>query len=312
MNINRDNSSLTILTPLIYFVTLFYSFGVLLMTYFVGFPTFDRIHENVEAAMTIFSHRMIVISTIPMFLNAIFGVMLLKFNDRYFPRIVIWISILLCSVSLISNLLLISSYSDLHTTGFTGEAKSWIIFMSANFQIIPLIIQIFLAFWLLNNHLQDTMWFGRWLFILLFSFTFFALGTDFVEKYVNYPIWATVGEKDWIEFRHATVSQAFIGVYLLPAILPLLFVLPMFWRRPLGVSKLLMTIFILIMIWVSVITGNYFMPKLQAPLWSAYSKPLIEELMRNDLPLRVLPLLIMQTITAIMFFKIGLNKIDRT
>ena len=176
MNINRDNSSLTILTPLIYFVTLFYSFGVLLMTYFVGFPTFDRIHENVEAAMTIFSHRMIVISTIPMFLNAIFGVMLLKFNDRYFPRIVIWISILLCSVSLISNLLLISSYSDLHTTGFTGEAKSWIIFMSANFQIIPLIIQIFLAFWLLNNHLQDTMWFGRWLFILLFSFTFFALG----------------------------------------------------------------------------------------------------------------------------------------
>ena len=73
-----------------------------------------------------------------------------------------------------------------------------------------------------------------------------------------------------------------------------------------------MTIFILIMIWVSVITGNYFMPKLQAPLWSAYSKPLIEELMRNDLPLRVLPLLIMQTITAIMFFKIGLHKIDRT
>jgi hypothetical protein len=63
---------------------------------------------------------------------------------------------------------------------------------------------------------------------------------------------------------------------------------------------------------IFVITAIYFVPQLQAKLDAKFSKPLIEELIRNDLPLRGIAGLIFYFTTALMFFRAGQAKLSDT
>ena len=182
--------------------------------------------------------------------------------------------------------------------------------VSLNFQLIPIILQVLITFWFLNIFLTSTKAFTKWIFILVFALAFFTAGSDFTEKILNYPLWLKVGENEWLAFRQAVHTSAFLWIYLLPAFLPLLLIILMFWLRPTSIKRKFIFLYLGLYVFISVITSVYFVPKLQMQLNKAYSIPLIEELIKNDFPLRFFPALLIYALAAFMFMKVGQDQLQ--
>lgn len=102
-----------------------------------------------------------------------------------------------------------------------------------------------------------------------------------------------------------------MGVFLIPGYLPLLLAIALFWRRPQGIPKYLVVIFLLSILYIFGITAVYFVPDLQVPLNKGYSKPLIQELMRSEILFRNPTGLIYWITTAWMFLEIGWFKLKK-
>lgn len=117
---------------------------------------------------------------------------------------------------------------------------------------------------LLNSYEQNTRLVGKWLFIIIFALNFYTNGTNYVETVVNYSYWGSIGNKDWLAYRFS--NGKFYATYLLPAYLPLLFIVPMFWLRPKAIPKSFILIFLMAEIRIFITTAIYFVPKIQLPL----------------------------------------------
>ena len=245
-----------------------------------------------------------------MFLSAI---ALLWFRPRTFPKWTIWASIAVSFVSVIISPNFIGPiYNAFATTGFNTATYDKLVTLSTYLQIIPSSIQVIIAFWLLNKYLQDTKPFSRWTFIILFSFAYWTAGTGAIEGLVNYNLWITVGEKDWLNFRNTGSALTFWVTFLLPAYLPLFALIAMFWKRPNAIPRLFVLIYALTYVWMVFITFYYFIPNIQLVLNKQYSASLIRELMSKDGLLRGLPGLPMAILPAWMLIKIGHQKINET
>jgi hypothetical protein len=123
-------------------------------------------------------------------------------------------------------------------------------------------------------------------------------------------MWLLIDPSDWLATREAVGLNipAFIWVFLIPVYLPLLLLVPMFWKRPYGISKYSVVLMFISLLWVFVITATYFVPDIQAKLTVGYSKLLIENLNTYDFPLRGIPDLIYMFTVCYMFMKIKLAK----
>ena len=311
--ISKDKSSKSIWTILIYFVLCFFYFGVVMMVRFINYPTFEIVKEHFADFITVFNNRMIWICYFPAILMTLSSLSLLFNSPATFPRWTIVASIGLTLISVATTLfILLPIHSTLLLTGFNEDDYNRLLSVSIIFQVISATLQVIIALFLLNIYFNDTKPLGRWFFIITFSVVFYAAGTDYVEKFINYPSWLTVGKNNWVAFRKIAVSPDFFKVYLIPSYLPLIFTILLFWRRPKGIPKYFLAIVLFCILEIAIITGIYFVPQLQMKLDTTFSRPLIEELIRNDFPLRGIAGLIFYFFTAWGFFKAGQARLKDT
>jgi hypothetical protein len=307
INTNRENSARSLWALILYFVLCFYHFGEAMMTYFINYKVFDKVHENVGPFMTIFVNRMAIVSYFPDVLLVIATLVFVQSHPKSFPRWAIWTSSALGFISVATSFAaILPIHLALPATGFSEAIQNQLLPISLNFQIIPAAMQVLIVLWLMNRYLNDSKPVGRWLLILVCLMTYYTLGTSYVEEFVNYPGWLAVGENDWMSFRKGGNSFAvFACVYLLPGFLQIFLFIAMIWLRPKGIPRLFPGILLLSWLWTTVTTATYFVPDLQLVLDKGYSRQLIEELMRNSVLYRELPGLISFFIPAWMFLKAG-------
>ena len=296
---------------LAFFVFSFYYFGVVMMTYFVSYPQLQKVTKNIHNYMQLFNDKMFWFCYLPAVLMIISQMLLLYFCSKRFSRVMLRLSFGLASLSVLTTfLLLVPIHNALPTLGLTEDLNSKLLNYSMCFQIIPAAIQVLIALVLFNTYLNTSKTVGRVLFIVIFFLCLYSLGTLYIESLVGYPMWLLIDPTDWLVTREAVGLNipAFIWVFLIPVYLPLLLLIPMFWKRPQGISKYSVLIMFLSLLWVFVITAVYFVPDIQAKLTVGYSKVLIQDLNKYDFPLRGIPDLIYMFTVCYMFIKIKFIK----
>ena len=283
-----------------------------MMVYFFDYASFPSIQENKVAVFTVFKDRMFFVNTIPSLLMVISSVYLYLKNPQIIPRSIIAIATFLSIISVATTLFFINPiYTTLISNGLTPEIEKQLLPIAFNFVLIPTIFQMLLVFYMLNIYTNNTKIFGRWLYILVFASLFYSNGTGSIESWVNYPFWSAIGDTDWLPYRHSASSIRFFGTFLIPAFLPILLSIPLFWWRPKAFPRYFIAIYWLANIWMFVITAIYFVPKIQLPLDAAYSVQLIDDLRTYDFPLRGTVAWFMEILLAWMFIKIGQEKINK-
>ncbi len=307
--VKQDKSNKSIWTVPLYFLLCMYFFGSIMMTHFVIYSHFDKVHDNFQTYMGVFNYKMIFFCYFPAILM-IASSILLWFNcPKAFPRWAVLASIILGFISVTTTFFaIIPIHKSLQASGFNVTNYNHLLFISSTFQIIPILFQILLAVWLLNIYLNDTKPFARWLFIIICVLNFYTQATGWTESFVAYPMWTEVSESDWLTFRGVVQTLKFLLIFLIPAFLPMLLMPFLFWFRPKGITKFYLIIYVIAFLWIFGITATYFVPDLQIPLDKIYSLKLIEELRRNDLLLRFPVELILIWLPFWMLVKVGLHR----
>ncbi|TKT92832.1 hypothetical protein [Dyadobacter frigoris] len=289
-----------------FYLVSFYYLSTITSNYLIVYPSFTQIHEHYDAYMGVFnaSSRILMIYSSVGLLSI--SVLLLWFRPDSFPRIAIWITIILSAVSVCATLFFILPMQlSLWIKGFDAEVYRRLVQVSFYFQIIPSSLQILIAFWLLNRFLSDIKFVSRWIFILLFTITCW---TTNYNPLIEYSLYTPVGAKDWLSFRAAIVSPKFI-IFLFVAFMPMLLTIPMFWLRPKSIPKLFVVVYGLAIFWIFFISFSYIAVDLQGYLTHNYSRPKIEELINSDFQFRGLPAMLLTLMASWMFVKIGQQKI---
>lgn len=286
----------------IYFILCFYCFGITLMNHYVEYISLSKIHQNIEPVMNIFKNRMILASYIPSVLLVFASIYLYRLHLNYFSKKLIITTILVSTLSTLALLIFILPiHNALPISGLTEAVQNELYPKSFNLQVIPGVVNVIIALLLLNSLLKETKSIPRIIFMLVVGLTFYAMGTSVVEAYINYPSWTKIAEADWLGYRFS--GNKFAEVFLFPNFLPLLLIIPLFWRRPSGIPKSYVITFLLAQLYIFIVTAIYFVPKIQIPLNTNYSLKLIEDLSKYDLIFRVPAILLLLYITVKMLMK---------
>ena len=281
-----------------------------MMIYFFDYASFSAIHENKTAVFQVFNDRMFFINTIPSILMVASSIYLYFKSPEIISRRIIGIATILGIISVATTLIFINPiHISLTSNGMTSEIEKQLLPIAFYFELIPAIFQMVLVFFMLNIYTNKTKYFGRWLFILVFASLFYSKGTGSIESFVNYPFWSVIGKTDWLGYRNSGSSLRFFGTFLIPAFLPILLSIPLFWWRPKAFPRYFIAIYWLANIWIFVITAIYFVPKIQLPLNDAYSTIAIDNLRTYDFPLRGTVVWLMEILLAWMFIKIGSQRL---
>ena len=304
---NQESSKTQRWMLVIYFVLSFYYFGVVMMTYFVSYPQLQKISKNIFDYMQLFNDKMLLFCYIPAALMIVSLALVINFCSKMFSRVLLWSSFGFALLSVLTTFIaIIPIHNQLPSSGLTAELISRLLMYAIYLQVIPAAIQVIIAILMLNKYLNDTGAFGRVLFIVVFFLTLYSWGTLYIESLVGYPMWRLIDPSDWLSTREAVGLNipAFIWIFLIPVYLPLLLLIPMYWKRPDGISKYSVLIVFISLLWVFVITAVYFVPDIQLKLTVGYSKALIEDLNKYDFPLRGIPDLIYMFAVCYMFLTI--------
>ena len=296
-------------TLLLYFVFCFYYFGVVVMTYFVSYPQMQKITKNIPGYMQMFNHKMLLYCYMPAVLMILSSIFLLLLNSKIFSRPALWLSFGSALTSVLTTLfIIIPIHTKLPLSGLDPAVSSKLFLYALYFQIIPAAVQVAIAIGMLNTYLKsvNTSLIGIWLFIIVLCLSLYSWGTLYIESLVGYPMWLLIDPSEWLATRGAVglTILAFKWVFLIPVYFPLLLLIPMFWKRPLGVSKYSVAIMFIMLLWVFIITAVYFVPDIQLKLGEGYSLALIKDLNKYDFPLRGIPDLIYFGTVCYMFLKI--------
>ena len=305
------NSSIWAL--LIYFVLSFYHFGNTMMIYFFDYASFAAIHENKAAVFQVFNNRMFFVNTIPSILMVASSVYLYFKSPEIISKRIIGMATLLGIISVATTIIFINPiHVSLISNGMTAEIEKQLLPIAFYFELIPAIFQMVLVFYMLNIYTNNTKVFGRWLFIVVFALLFYSKGTGSIESLVNYPFWSVIGNTDWLAYRNSGSALRFFGTFLIPAFLPILLSIPLFWWRPKAFPRYFIAIYWVANIWMFVITAIYFVPKIQLPLNEGYSTTAIDNLRTYDFPLRGTVVWFMEILLAWMFIKIGRQRFKKS
>jgi hypothetical protein len=292
-------------TLFIFTILSFYIFGVVLASYCITYPRFDNVHDNWKEFMSLYNHKMTIFVKIPSVLWLLSSISLYFFSPKILPKWAIYASIGLTIISISTTLFsILSTFNAMQSIGFNPETHANLLSTSMFFQIIPAGIVCLLILFFLNIYFQSIKPLSRWIFIIVTVLSFYLIGSNTVEALIEYRLWNIVSEADWLAYRLSGPSFGlFIAVYLLPGWSTLLLIIPLIWLRPKGVSIVLPICFLLFELWTAFITATYFIPKAQLPLDKAYSKQLLEELVKNDDLKRVWLMYVFGIIAGLMFFK---------
>jgi len=310
VNPNADPSSKAPWLLLAYLILCFHHFGAVLMLHFFNYPGFRMIHEHAGPVFEIFNRRMVPFVYVPAGLLVLAALALWRQAPAGLPKRWLAVSAGLCAVSVAATFGIGATVlAGLPGTGFTAAIEARLLPWSLGLQVLPAAGAALLALGLLNQYLRAARPVGRWLFIAVFALLFYSFGSSDVEANVDYAFWPAIGAADWLPHRHAGATTAvFVGIFLLPAFLPILLKIPLIWLRPAGLPRWGVLLSLAADVWVFYITATYFVPKLQLPLDKGFSLPLIEELMHNNFPLRGSVILAMYVVMGWLFLKVATSR----
>ncbi len=294
---------------LTYLILCFHHFGAVLMLHCFNYPGFRMIHEHVGPVFETFNRRMIPFVYLPAGLLLLAALALWRQAPAGLPKQWLAVSAGLCGVSVAATFGIAATvFAGLPVTGFTAAIESQLLPWSLGLLVLPAAGAALLALGLLNQYLCEARPVGRWLFILVFALLFYSAGTGDIDGNVDYFLLPAISPTDWLPFRLSGSMAVFAGVFLLPGFLPLLLKIPLIWRRPAGLPKGLVLLSLAADAWMFFITATYFVPKLQLPLDKGFSRPLIEELLRNNFLLRGSVILAMDFLMAGLFLRVAARR----
>ena len=291
---------------LAYLILCFHHCGAVLMLHFFNYPGFRMIHEHVQPVFETFNWRMVPFVYVPAGLLAVAAVALWRQAPAGLPKRWLAVSAGLCLVSVAATFgIAVTVFASLPATGFTAAIAGRLLPWGLGLQVLPAAGAALLALALMSQYLRDARPVGRWLFITVFALLFYSFGTSDIDSNVDYAYWPAIGPADWLPYRHSGSLAIFVGLFLLPAFLPILLKIPLIWVRPQGLPRGLVLLSLAADVWVFYITATYFVPKIQLPLDKGFSLPLINELLHNNFLLRGSVILVMYAIMAWLFLKVA-------
>lgn len=216
-----------------------------------------------------------------------------------FPKWAVYAGVVLGAISVATTLLVMMPiYTQWAIAGYDTTQNRHLLSQTLYFQIIPLALQVAILVSFLYVYFRDIKPVAKWIFLLVVVLNFYNLGTTSIEGSLAYPLWETVGAKDWLAYRQTPPSLLFSILFVFAAFSPIFLLIAMYWQRPKEFPKHLVTSYLLLVLYLFVITALYFVP-----LNSTHSLSLIKELKTNDWLYRAPAGLALQVIVAWMFLK---------
>src|SRR5262245_28751579 len=68
-------------------------------------------------------------------------------------------------------------------------------------------------------------------FLAIFALVFYLVGASFVQSFVTYPTWKTVGVSEFNAY-YQELSSRIIRIMVLPGVIEILLTVALFWLRP--------------------------------------------------------------------------------
>ncbi len=289
-----------------YLMLTFYYLGVLAMLFTITYPPFQEVHQNFRQHAIVLQRYLIWILYIPGILMLLSSVSLLVIRPAFVPK---WAATASALLSFISVITLFIHTAPFHqqwiTNGFDsmlfGQFKNSVLTL----QIVPSVLQALIAIFFLHLYLGSVERITRILLITLFVLCFFPMGTIFVECHLNYALWAEVDGSEWLAYRQWLIMPIFAAVFLIPFYFPIVLLIAVAGKKRKGVSRGLIAIALIALLYVFVISAAYFVPDVQFELDKYHSEKLIQELIRNEIWMRTPAELIYWIALAILFWKSG-------
>jgi uncharacterized membrane protein (DUF485 family) len=304
MPVNYNTTS-TKWALLIYSILTLRHFGIALMLQFIVNPQFANVHENFLLYTKTYNGLMIWVGYLPSVLMLLSAISMIWLAPPIFPKWAVYVSVVLGMISVVTTLwVMMPIYNQWAITGYDSAQNQYLLSQTLYFQIIPSALQVVVLISFLYKYFQDVKPVAKWIFLLVVVLNFYNMGTTSIEGSLAYPLWETVGAKDWLAYRQTPPNLLFGIMFVFAAFSPIFLLIAMYWRRPKEIPKYLVTSYLLLVLYLFVITLLYFVPDFQVPLNSAYSLPLIKELGTNDLIYRAPAGLALQVIVAWMFLEI--------
>jgi hypothetical protein len=287
-----------------YLILTFYYLGVLAMVFALTYPPFKEVHDNFKQHAIVFERYLIWVLYIPGVLMLLSAVVLIFFRPVCLPK---WAVAGSAFLSLISVATMFFCMVPLHHHWITAGFDSLMFEQSKSntfaFQIVPSILAALMAVCFMYLYLSGVKRTTRIMFIALFVMCFFPMGTIIVECHVNYALWATVASSDWPAYRRAMDMPVFLAIFLIPFYLPIVQLIVLACKKREGLSRSLVIISLITLLYVFIISAAYFVPDIQFELDKYHSRKLIQELIRNEIWLRTPAELVYWATVAMMFWK---------
>ena len=290
---------------LIYSILTLRHFGITMMLQFIVNPQFANVHENFLLYAKTYNGLMIWVGYVPAVLMLLSVISMIWLAPTIFPKWAVYVSVVLGMISVATTLwVMMPIYTHWAITGYDTTQSQHLLSQMLYFQIIPSFLQVAILVSFLNMYLRDVKPVAKWVFLLVVLLNFYNMGTTSIEGSLAYPLWETVGAKDWLAYRQTPPNLLFGIMFVFAAFSPIFLLIAMYWRRPKEIPRYLVTSYLLLVLYLFVITLIYFVPDFQVPLNNAYSLPLIKKLGTDDLMYRAPAGFLLPVIVAWMFLKI--------
>lgn len=302
---NEHKTTTTKWALLIYSILTLRHFGIAMMLQFIVNPQFANVHENFLLYTKTYNSILIWIGYVPAFLMLLSAISMIWLAPTIFPKWAVYVSVVLGTISVAATLwVMMPIYTQWAYTGYDAAQNQHLLSQTLYFQIIPSALQVVILVSFLHTYLQDVKPVAKWIFLLVVVLNFYNMGTTSIEGSLAYPLWETVGAKDWLAYRQTPPNVLFGIMFVFAAFSPIFLLIAMYWRRPKEIPRKLVTGYLLLVLYLFVITLLYFVPDFQVPLNNAHSLPLIKKLGTDDLIYRAPAGFLLPVIVAWMFLKL--------
>lgn len=143
-----------------------------------------------------------------------------------------------------------------------------------------------------------------WVFVAFTILSFYSMGTEFLESFVNYPSWHIIGTSEvWIPY-HESLHSKIIPVLAIPTLLlQLIANILLFFYRPPAVPRAAVWA-CLVTLLILVLSSVLIEIPMQVKLDSGYTRELVDNLIFSDLWLRIAMTVIRCAIVTYLFYQV--------
>lgn len=164
----------------------------------------------------------------------------------------------------------------------------------------------------MNTPQYFTSRYGLWITTLFFALAFYGFGAGMMDSFAMYPSWRMVGANEFAAFHQVAGSRIQL-VFVLPLLVMTIFLVLLFWHRPIAIPRQLLWVALICTIipWVS---SAFIQIPIQTKLDQGKDDALLAKLFITDW-IRVAPFSIQITTVFIMLYislKSIHNKTERT